>query len=250
MDSISTTVIVRQAEADLGPDKYFCGTPVTLTATPTGSGYTYQFYRAPNILSNGTLIQEGASNTISVSPTATTTYRVVITDPNGCKARDDVRVIVSTSTNATIDIPGNNFCVNANPVVMTAVPEGGTFTGPGVSGNIFNPSVAGVGTHTINYSTTNECGTYTGTKTVSVTTGNLPNLNMASVYCVTDADVSIAPSPSCGTFSGPGITTSGLCILNNYILQPNFSPSQAGAGTHIITYTLRPGQISVPIQPL
>jgi gliding motility-associated-like protein len=239
----STTVVVKQAAAvSLGPDKFYCGTPVTLTATPTGAGYTFKFYRAPNFISNGTLLQEGPGNTIAVSPTATTTYRVVVIDADGCEARDDIRVIVSTSTNATIDIPGNNYCVNANPVLMTAVPEGGTFSGPGVSGDIFNPATAGVGTHTISYTAVNECGTFTGTKNVSVTTGNSPSINLSGIYCVTDAAFDFSPNPRCGTFAGPGITNSGLCILGTYIISPNFSPAQAGVGIHTITYTPPTGQ--------
>jgi len=242
----SATVIVKQADpVSLGPDKYYCGSPVTLTASPAIQGYTYQFYKSPNLISIGTLIQEGSGNTVAVSPTTTTTYRVILTDQNGCQSIDDIRVVVSNSTNATITIPGNNYCNNANPVILSAVPEGGTFSGPGVSGNIFNPSVSGVGTHTISYSTTNACGTFTGSKNVTVITGNSPNINLNGTYCVNDPDVTFIPTPKCGTFSGPGIDPllgSGFCFLDNYITSPTFSPSQAGAGTHVITYTPPSGQ--------
>src|SRR5690606_22837127 len=37
------------------------------------------------------------------------------------------------------------------PLALTGYPAGGAFSGPGVSGNSFNPSTAGVGTHTITY---------------------------------------------------------------------------------------------------
>lgn len=42
----------------------------------------------------------------------------------------------------------------------------------GVTGNVFSPSAAGVGTHTIAYTVTNGRGTFNGTKTVTVATGN------------------------------------------------------------------------------
>lgn len=43
-------------------------------------------------------------------------------------------------------------CLNGSPVTLSGVPPGGTFSGPGVSGNTFTPSVAGLGTHQIIYS--------------------------------------------------------------------------------------------------
>lgn len=46
--------------------------------------------------------------------------------------------------------PGN-FCVNASPVTLQGTPAGGTFSGPGVSGNQFSPSVAGAGTWKLYY---------------------------------------------------------------------------------------------------
>ena len=39
-----------------------------------------------------------------------------------------------------------------DPVTLQGYPAGGTFTGPGISGNTFNPGAAGPGTHTVTYS--------------------------------------------------------------------------------------------------
>lgn len=47
-------------------------------------------------------------------------------------------------------------CTTDPAVTLTPTTPGGTFSGPGVSGNTFNPAVAGVGTHTIRY--TLACG--------------------------------------------------------------------------------------------
>lgn len=52
--------------------------------------------------------------------------------------------------------PVPNQCLTSPAVTLTPVTPGGTFSGPGVSGNTFNPAVAGVGTHTIVY--TIACG--------------------------------------------------------------------------------------------
>lgn len=53
--------------------------------------------------------------------------------------------------------PAPNLCSTSASVQLTAATAGGTWSGPGVSsGGLFNPSLAGVGTHTIIY--TLPCG--------------------------------------------------------------------------------------------
>ncbi len=236
----SKTINVEFVSVNLGPDQLYCGTPITLTASPPIPGSTYTFYRNPVFFppSNGTQIQTGASNTISVSPASYTTYRVIVTSPNGCKAQDDIAVTTNPPANATINVPGTNYCLGANPIVLTATPIGGTYTGPGMSNDTFYPAIAGIGTHNINYSVTNGCGTFTGTKQIKVIAGTLPTVNLNPTYCVTDANVTLSPNPACGSFSGPGITTAGFCIIPPFwVNQPIFSPSTAGIGTHTLTYS-------------
>jgi gliding motility-associated-like protein len=239
--SASTTVTVVQASAvSLGPDKFYCGGPaVVLTTTPQIPGHTYQFFRNPTATGNGVSIQNNGPNpSVSVSPASTTTYRVIVTDLNGCKARADVKVIVASGSTATINNPGNNFCKNSIPIQLTAIPEGGTFTGPGIVGDMFDPALAGVGTHTIYYEATNECGTFTASRNIQVMNANTAiTFNLPSLFCVTDADTVFIPNPRCGTFFGNGIVNSGVCSGTTYGPQkPTFSPSIAGVGTHIITY--------------
>jgi hypothetical protein len=54
---------------------------------------------------------------------------------------------------------GQLFCFLDPSVELTPVgTQGGEFTGPGVEGNFFNPSIAGAGTHTITYSVTAQEG--------------------------------------------------------------------------------------------
>jgi hypothetical protein len=48
--------------------------------------------------------------------------------------------------------------VSDGSYTLTATPSGGTFSGPGVTGNTFSPSVAGNGTHQIVYSFTDANG--------------------------------------------------------------------------------------------
>lgn len=59
---------------------------------------------------------------------------------------------------------------------------GGTFSGPGVSGNTFDPSIAGVGTHTITYTVSAQEGTAIASATNSMDM-------IVNVTAVTDADM-------------------------------------------------------------
>jgi len=60
-----------------------------------------------------------------------------------------------------LNISGNDsaFCLSSSAIELVASPGGGSFNGPGISGNMFNPSKAGVGWHDIIYSFTdsNSC---------------------------------------------------------------------------------------------
>jgi hypothetical protein len=64
---------------------------------------------------------------------------------------------VYPSVNPTISNPGI-LCINGDPVSLIVQPIGGILSGPGISGNIFNPSLSGVGFHNINYSYTSQNG--------------------------------------------------------------------------------------------
>lgn len=86
----------------------------------------------------------------------------------------DWEVTVSGQTCVSSRVPAT-ATVNANPTVTFSAlgavcntdapfalsggsPSGGTYTGPGVSSNVFNPSVAGVGTHSLSYTYTTTAG--------------------------------------------------------------------------------------------
>jgi hypothetical protein len=226
----NVTVPVEVAIANLGNDLVYCGTPLTITALPTGVGYNYKFYRSPVVFppSNGTLIQSGSSNTLVVSPSSTTTYRVEVISNNGCSAFDDILVRTNIS-NVQIYVDGNNFCTSAPPILVTTSLPGGTFTGTGMVGNYFYPNIAGLGTHNITYTVTNSCGTFTNNRNIRVAGGTPATIGLNPNYCVTDADINFNITPSCGVTTGNGVTA------NPCPTRPKFSPATAGVGTHTVT---------------
>lgn len=96
--------------------------------------------------------------------------------------------------NATINVPAP-MCASAAPVQLTAVSNGGNWSGPGVSPTgMFNPAAAGPGTHTINYAV-----------------GQAP-CNAAST-----AQITVLPNPT-----NPGfVTNSPVCLGQTITLTPN-----------------------------
>ncbi|MEO1053056.1 MAG: hypothetical protein AAFX87_20650 [Bacteroidota bacterium] len=139
-----------------------------------------------------------------------------------------------------------NYYYTTHPDVnISGDPSGGIFSGPGISGNTFSPSSAGIGVHTITYLVTdvNQCD-HSITQEVEVL--NCPPLDITisgldGVFFARSPDVTLSASPSGGVFSGPGITGNV------------FSPSTAGIGVHTITYdyiapTTCPYSISVDVE--
>lgn len=70
--------------------------------------------------------------------------------------------------NPSFTIPATTYCEQDGVVTLTETgTAGGTFSGPGVSGNSFDPALAGVGTHTIWYHVSAQQGAATGPATDS-----------------------------------------------------------------------------------
>lgn len=66
----------------------------------------------------------------------------------------DVDITPRPSPTTISGLPAS-ICVDAAPIILSANPAGGTFSGPGITGNTFDPATAGTGTHTINYAVPN-----------------------------------------------------------------------------------------------
>lgn len=127
----------------------------------------------------------------------------------------------------------NSVCISRAPFPLTGgSPTGGTYSGPGVSDGIFNPTLAGKGIHKLTYSyiannQITSCNFYYEV----YTTIYMNCILERSRYCIGGSPQPLSdcgPSVSGATtvFSGPGIT-------NNI-----FYPAVAGIGTHQYTMTV------------
>ncbi len=119
------------------------------------------------------------------------------------------------------------ICISANPLPLnTANPAGGVYSGPGVTAGIFSPSVAGAGTHTLQYVYTDANGC-TDSTTQTITVNPLPVVDFPALpgQCISSpALVLTSGTPSGGSYSGPGVVAG------------SFSPALAGTGIHPLTY--------------
>lgn len=133
------------------------------------------------------------------------------------------------STPVTVQNPGP-LCVTASPVTLTPSIAGGTWSGPGVNAatGVFNPTTAGAGTWTINYSTGGACPS-TGSTTIQVTAAQATVITAPTTLCSDAAAVALTANNVGGTWSGTGVNASGV-----------FTPS--AVGTQTITYTPAAGQ--------
>jgi glucose/arabinose dehydrogenase len=106
---------------------------------------------------NGTLINGANGDTLVVTQPGNYSLKVMASPT--CMSQS-ANVYVRFGTPATTGFTGlpANTCVNYPPISLNGVPVGGVFTGHGMTGNTFNPSMAGVGTHCITYTFTNAQG--------------------------------------------------------------------------------------------
>ena len=166
----------------------------------------------------------GSTFTPSVAGAGTIRVYYSYTDENGCSSVDSTEIVVN-------DIPQLDpgtygpLCVSASSISLSGLPAGGTWSGTGVSGSTFDPSVAGVGTHAVNYSVTITGGCVTDT-TIDIEVKPLPNLDLGTYepLCEEDEIITLTATPTGGTWSGTGTNGS------------TFNPALAGLGVHVLTY--------------
>lgn len=189
---------------------------------PGSSSYSW----SPNYMISNTTI----GNPI-LSPLVTTEYIVTLKDQCNNTQTDTILVTVNPLPTVTL----NNFtavCNGSTPINLSGgSPAGGTYSGTGVSAGTFNPSTAGVGTHTITYSYTNsnQC-TATASKTIEVLAVTNISLSAFSAVCINNTAFALTGgSPAGGAYSGPGVNAG------------TFNPATAGTGTKTITYSVTAG---------
>ena len=118
----------------------------------TGTNLSYQWRK------NNTAIPGATASSYTV--TVSGSYKVKVTNVFGCtKLSSSKAVTVNPLPVASFTGLAPDYNVNASPAVLTPNPSGGIFSGPGISGYTFFPSIAGTGgPYSITYSYTDVNG--------------------------------------------------------------------------------------------
>lgn len=208
------------AEFTYSGETTFCSDETLQLSAYYKEGYSYQWLKDGNAISEATdtlyTVTQSGDYSVSVSTVCDT--------------------LVSEALQVTVHILPNvelsNFptsCSNHDAYELTeGTPVGGAYTGSYVNDGYFYPSNAGIGTHTISYTYTdeNEC-TSTASKSIQVLNPPSISLSIPSEFCIHDEEVTLdGGSPSGGTYFGTGVNGT------------TFNLVEAGLGTHIISYTI------------
>lgn len=94
----------------------------------------------------------GVTDMMPYAVMATDSFIVTGTDANGCMNTAWVVITANPAPVVTVSLPLDTACLLLGPVTLSGeTPVGGTWSGPGVTGNTFNPGIAGNGMHAIMY---------------------------------------------------------------------------------------------------
>ena len=248
VNTITTTNDVSPASWCQGSDEVLTVNYTSTGAWNTANVFSIQLsdatgsFVSPTVI--GTLASTAASGTVTGTvPGATpvgTGYRVriVATDPSTNGSDNGSDLVINSLPNVAMT-PFADMCEGDDLFTLTGgSPANGTYTGPGVTANVFDVSTAGVGTHTITYTYTDGNGcTNDATETITV--------DACSSIGELASSFTIYPNPSTSSFVIVGVNQidelnlidlSGRTVktFNNDL---TFDISSVPSGTYIVKFT-------------
>jgi hypothetical protein len=208
-------------------EKYCINAPnVPLSITPAPVSANYYVNRNPTPVTVLNMSQTGAGEHELI-------YQY--TDANGCSNQDTTIFIIEPLPELEILglPPLKPFCINANPILLMATPEGGTFRINATEVTHIIPSTLGAGIKEVFYTYTDPITNCTNTTSQTFEIANLPSVGIAgdldglkNAYCVNDNPFALA---------GLGSPTGGVFYINGLEKQV-FNPMDLGVDTHTLVY--------------
>lgn len=196
-----------------------------------GSAQTIQLPNDTSICLNSNPIRFSASpnngnwngNYVSANGTFTPTeigssYLVYRFGTGTCLVKDSLRVQVNGIPQITLP-QDFTTCLYGDDTPLVASPSTGTWSGNGIvtsaNATVFSPSIAGIGTHVIGFTTTDVNGC-TNDKTMQIEVAATIQVNAGNdtTICNTTTPVIFVGTPSGGNWSGVGISNNGTFTPN------------------------------------
>jgi len=204
----------------------FCnaGTPFQLSVNPATGSFV------PSVYVNATGLFKPNLASIGNNPVQ------YIIGTSTCNISDIEQISVEAFVSPTIAGIIPELCVTSLPVNLLPLTTTtlGTWSGPGVTGLLFNPNISGAGTHTLYHSTASSpSGLCPASSTIAAVVYSLapPVIAPEGPFCNSSPPVKIKANPVGGFFgTGPWVDALGV-----------FNPAFAAIGNNIVTYSVAAG---------
>lgn len=175
---------------------------------------------------------QAASSTDSIPPVLTYDqpgqYTVEVFVENACGSSTATDTFFIQEPTALSMPPDTSICANNEVLNLDAFPEGGVWSGTGISGqNSFDPALAGAGIYTLNYAYgVGECNT---NESIDIEVLGIPNITVDNEsVCVSLDSLILTASPTGGSWAPQSVV-----IFN----ENTFYPAQNGDGSYNFEYS-------------
>lgn len=218
-----TIIVNSNADATINGVGPFCvsGSSLILTAIDPGGIWS------------GNGITNTATGAFDPNTAGVGTHTITYGITGSCGDTQTVNIVIDPDLDATIT-PVAPLCPLDPSINLVGATAGGTWSGTGITNTTngtFDPTTAGIGTHTITYSVTGMCGD-TQTVNITVTSALDATITPAGPFCESSPAAILTAVDPGGTWSGNGITNAATGA---------FDPNIAGPGNHTITYGIPGG---------
>ncbi len=238
--SLPVTITVTPIVVTVSPSTSICNGASTILDAGGATNYSW---------SPSTGLSSATGATVTANPAVTTTYTV--TGSSGT-CTNTATMTVTVNPIPTVIATNNGPLCEGSIMQLQATSLPGTnynWSGPnGFTASTQNSSipatVAAGGTYTVT-TTLNGCTSSTTTNVI-VNSGQIPLINAAGPFCEAGTNAFLSANIPGGTWSGNGIVDAAT---------GEFSPLQAGTGSHSIAYTVMggcatPGTTSILVNPM
>ena len=241
-----TITVIPSAQVDDSPDQTLChgdsSPEISFTTSNEGGVTTFNWTNShPSIglSANGTgditsfIATNNGSSPITATITVTPSFTIGGTSCTG----PPQTILITVNPLPAVSWPSllTNQCVsNTTYTLSGGFPDGGEYSGPGVTETNFNASVAGTGTHILTYTYTDTTGCI-GSTTNTIIVNDLPSATISypsSPYCATGTATVTRTGYEGGSYSSnPGLD---LVAATGTI---NLATSTPGTYTVVYSFT-------------